>query len=250
MISSSDDMAANDSFEVSLDSHEAPSSHVEAGVRHAQLIRVKPEYQERYVVLHAHPFPELLEQLRDSNIRNYSIFLRDDLLFSFYEYVGQDYEYDMAALAKNPTVQDWWTLTNPMQESLAPASSDEWWLEIDEIYHGGQKKALSHEAKRKVYVSRLLEGTEGAVRRAYESVDSELEMSFAIAHIQNYAVYRMDNQIYTYFEYTGNQLEYDMRYIINNQSIKNMVLELSKLTKKSPSNRKLMLPSECVFYNY
>ena len=115
-------------------------SGITTGKRFGHLIRLKPEYKERYIVLHAHPFPGLTDQLRTSGLRNYSIFHHDGLLFSFYEYVGADYEADMAAVAENETVQDWWTLTDSMQETLASVDSDLWWMPINEIWHGGERK--------------------------------------------------------------------------------------------------------------
>ena len=50
----------------------------------------------------------MLEQIRRSNIRNYTIFLRDGVLFSYFEYIGTDYEADMAAMAADDQTQRWW----------------------------------------------------------------------------------------------------------------------------------------------
>ena len=60
-----------------------------------KLIKVRPEYEERYVIIHKHVWPEVLERIYKSNIRNYSIFMLDGILFSFNEYVGNNYEDDM-----------------------------------------------------------------------------------------------------------------------------------------------------------
>ena len=40
--------------------------------------------------------------IQECNIRNYSIYYRDGYLFSYYEYVGDDYEADMAKMAARP----------------------------------------------------------------------------------------------------------------------------------------------------
>ena len=76
--------------------------------RLGSLIRLKPEYEERYIILHRHTFPSVLERIRNSNIRNYSIFLHDGMLFSFYEYVGNDYADDMEKIGADPVTRDWW----------------------------------------------------------------------------------------------------------------------------------------------
>ena len=105
----------------------ASSTSVTEGQRYGHLIRLKPEYRERYIVLHDHPFPGLIDRMQEAGLRNYSIFLRDHVLFSYYEYVGDDFETDMEAMAENETVQDWWTLTDPMQEPLPDREEGAWW---------------------------------------------------------------------------------------------------------------------------
>jgi L-rhamnose mutarotase len=74
--------------------------------RVGSLIKVKPEYEERYIILHRHTFPGVLDRIRKSNIRNYSIFLLNGILFSYYEYVGNDFDADMKAIADTVT-RDW-----------------------------------------------------------------------------------------------------------------------------------------------
>ena len=42
--------------------------------RYGQVIKVKPEYLEKYKELHANPWPEVNRKIRECNIQNYSIF--------------------------------------------------------------------------------------------------------------------------------------------------------------------------------
>ena len=65
--------------------------------RFGQLIRVRPEAIDEYERLHAAPWPGVLEQIRRSNIRNYSIYREGTLLFAYFEYVGDDLAADMQA---------------------------------------------------------------------------------------------------------------------------------------------------------
>ena len=53
--------------------------------------------------------------IRECNIRNYSIFHKDGLLFAYFEYVGDDFDADMAKMAADPETQDWWDIMMPMQ---------------------------------------------------------------------------------------------------------------------------------------
>ncbi|MEN8200953.1 MAG: L-rhamnose mutarotase [Bacteroidota bacterium] len=103
--------------------------------RYGSVIRVKPEKLEEYKVLHANPWPEVNRILRENNIRNYSIYYRDGLLFSYFEYVGHDYDADMRKIAEDSITQSWWKLTDPCQEPIESAGEGVWWAEMEEVYH-------------------------------------------------------------------------------------------------------------------
>jgi len=53
--------------------------------RYASCIRLRPERREEYLELHAHVWPEVEAMIAAANIRNYTIFLHGDTLFSYYE---------------------------------------------------------------------------------------------------------------------------------------------------------------------
>ena len=102
--------------------------------RVASIVGLKPEKAQEYLDLHAAVWPEVQQRLRDSNITNYSIFLRDGLLFAYYEYTGEDYAADMAAIAADEVTQQWWQLTDPCQEPLATAEPGQRWVEAVEVF--------------------------------------------------------------------------------------------------------------------
>lgn len=103
--------------------------------RYAMAIRVKPEMLEAYRHLHANTWPQVLKQISQSNIKNYSIFHRDGMLFSYFEYHGDDYEADMARMAEDKVTRAWWKLTDPCQEPLESAADGEWWAQMEEVFH-------------------------------------------------------------------------------------------------------------------
>lgn len=105
------------------------------------IIKLKPEFEERYIILHQYTFPQVLQRIRNSNIRNYSIFLREGTLFSYYEYRGNNLKSDLDAIARDPHTQNWWKLTDPMQEPFEFRSPDEWWTEIENIFQFENKDA-------------------------------------------------------------------------------------------------------------
>lgn len=104
--------------------------------RYGQVIGVKPERLAEYVEVHANVWPEVLAMIEECNMRNYSIFLlRDNTLFAYFEYVGDDFEGDMAKMAADPKTQEWWDLCMPMQEPLEDRAEGEWWHNLKEVFH-------------------------------------------------------------------------------------------------------------------
>jgi L-rhamnose mutarotase len=105
--------------------------------RVGQIIGLKPEAIEEYKRIHAAVWPGVLAQIADSGIKNYSIFLREpeNLLFSYFEYHGDDLEADMARMAEDETTQQWWKITDPMQSRLDSVPDDGWWAPAEEVFH-------------------------------------------------------------------------------------------------------------------
>ena len=103
--------------------------------RFGQVIGVKPETFDEYVKNHADVWPGVLKMIYDCNIRNYSIFHKDGLLFAYFEYVGDDFEADMAKMAADPETQRWWDIMMPMQAPLETRAEGEWWADMDQVFH-------------------------------------------------------------------------------------------------------------------
>ena len=100
--------------------------------RYGSIIGVKPEKLDYYRKLHAEPWPEVLDMIRKCNIRNYSIYLFGETLFSYFEYAGDDFEADMARMAADSKTQEWWRETDPCQFPLVEGQK---WVEMPEVFH-------------------------------------------------------------------------------------------------------------------
>lgn len=103
--------------------------------RYGQVIKVKPECLERYKELHSNPWPAVNEKIRECNIRNYSIYYHGGYLFSYFEYIGDDFAADMARMAQDQETQKWWRETDPCQQPVEDAPAGSWWTEMTEVYH-------------------------------------------------------------------------------------------------------------------
>lgn len=116
-------------------SADQPGSASPRGRRYASVIRLRPEHAEEYLRLHQAVWPRVLDMITACHIRNYSIYRYGDLLFSYYEYFGENHAADMARMAADPTTLRWWQLTDPCQEPVPEAKAGEWWAALPEIFH-------------------------------------------------------------------------------------------------------------------
>jgi L-rhamnose mutarotase len=103
--------------------------------RYGQIIGVKPEHFEEYKKYHAAVWPDVLKMITACNIRNYSIFHKDNQLFAYFEYHGNDFAADMAKMAADPTTQKWWAVMEPMQQPVENRHPGEWWANMEEVFH-------------------------------------------------------------------------------------------------------------------
>ena len=103
--------------------------------RFGQIIGVDPEQFEKYREYHAAVWPEVLEMIKACNISNYSIFHKDNLLFAYMEYTGDDFKADMTRMAADPKTQEWWKVMMPMQKPIATRTDNEWWANMEQLFH-------------------------------------------------------------------------------------------------------------------
>jgi len=130
------------------------------------MIRLTPGKYEEYKRLHAAVWPSVLQRLYDSNIRNYTIYHRDGILFSHFEYIGTDFEADSAKISADPQTRKWWEVgellervpllhrndlilvqvcepcQQPLNWSGPPPSQGgtgpgQWWASMEELFHDG-----------------------------------------------------------------------------------------------------------------
>ncbi len=105
--------------------------------RMGRVISIKTDDIQEYKRLHASVWPEVLKCLTESNITNYSVFLREqeNLLFSYWEYVGDDFEADRLIMSQNQKFKEWWNICGPMQEPFESRADGEWWASMEEVFH-------------------------------------------------------------------------------------------------------------------
>ena len=103
--------------------------------RVGMVVGIKPEMIEEYKRLHADNNPGVRDLLTKYHMQNFNIFLQEIdgkwYEFGYYEYVGDDFEGDMAKLDKEPRNIEWLKMCDPMQIPLPGAKG---WTEMERVY--------------------------------------------------------------------------------------------------------------------
>ncbi|MCW5981595.1 MAG: L-rhamnose mutarotase [Bryobacteraceae bacterium] len=98
------------------------------------LLKVKNDRLEEYKERHQAVWPEMLDALRETGWRNYSLFLRDDgLLVGYLE--TADFQQARDAMAARDVNARWQREMAPFFEELEGRRPDEGLLRLEEVFH-------------------------------------------------------------------------------------------------------------------
>jgi L-rhamnose mutarotase len=108
--------------------------------RYGMVTGIKPKKITYYKELHAAVWAGVLKKIKECNIHNYSIYLKEIdnkyYLFSYFEYAGNNFEADMKKMAEDETTQRWWKETAPTQIPLPDAAEkNETWSRMEEVFY-------------------------------------------------------------------------------------------------------------------
>ena len=98
------------------------------------LLRVRPERLDEYRARHRDVWPEMLDALRETGWRNYSLFLGDDgLLVGYLE--CDDFEGSRAAMEEREVNARWQADMAPFFELPGGARPDTGLERLEEVFH-------------------------------------------------------------------------------------------------------------------
>lgn len=98
------------------------------------VLKVKEDKIEEYKKVHRQVWPEMIEALRETGWKNYSLFLRGDgLLFGYLE--TDDFEKAREEMAKKEINEKWQAQTAPFFEALEGQRPDEGLMLLEEVFH-------------------------------------------------------------------------------------------------------------------
>jgi len=105
--------------------------------RVAFILKVKQDKLAEYKEHHKKVWPEMLDALRRTGWRNYSLFLRDDgLLFGHFE-AEESFQASLDGMAREEVNKRWQDFMAPYFEGLGGAHADRNMQELEEVFHLG-----------------------------------------------------------------------------------------------------------------
>tara|TARA_B100000965_G_C19520330_1_gene726205 strand:+ start:607 stop:936 length:330 start_codon:yes stop_codon:yes gene_type:complete len=102
--------------------------------RYGMAVKLKDEKREFYIENHSNVWPEVLEELKKISVKNYSIFLKEDFMFGYLEYTGNDFDSDMAKMQKIPIVDKWTKLMIDCFNPFPNNENNDSWVMMDQIF--------------------------------------------------------------------------------------------------------------------
>lgn len=97
-------------------------------------MKVRADKLDEYRIRHKEVWPDMLQALRETGWRNYSLFLREDgLLFGYVEL--DDLAAAVAAMGEREVNARWQADMAPFFESLEGQRPDEGFIRLEEVFH-------------------------------------------------------------------------------------------------------------------
>ncbi|HOF39106.1 MAG TPA: L-rhamnose mutarotase [Candidatus Hydrogenedentes bacterium] len=108
--------------------------------RYCMILGLQEGALDEYAEYHRDVWPDVLDALRSANLTNYSIYVfhADDglpYLVGYFEYVGSDFESDMARIGELPVIKRWNDTMSKLQRPIDNRKDGEWWAAAEELFH-------------------------------------------------------------------------------------------------------------------
>lgn len=104
-------------------------------MRIGRMTKLRAECEQAYIELHRRIWPEVEAAIRNFGIRNYSIYLHDGMLFSYYELeFGVTTEQLAQRWQENDACMRWEAIVAEMQASPTEDLNVRW-ISMREIFH-------------------------------------------------------------------------------------------------------------------
>ena len=102
--------------------------------RYAMVVKLKEEKKEFYLKNHQNK-SHVAYSLKKVKVKNYSIFLKDDFMFGYLEYEGDNFDQDMEEMQKIPIVNEWTVLMIDCFNPFPNHEKNNSWVMMDQIFY-------------------------------------------------------------------------------------------------------------------
>jgi L-rhamnose mutarotase len=99
-------------------------------IRIARIAKLKPGCEAEYIKRHKEVWPEVLELIKDSGVKNYSIYISGLDLFSYLEV--DDWDEAIEKMLGDKVGDKFQEYMAPLMDSNDPKSP---WVNIEEVFH-------------------------------------------------------------------------------------------------------------------
>lgn len=99
-------------------------------IRIARIAKLKPECEAEYIQRHKEVWPEVLELIKNSGVKNYSIYISGLDLFSYLEV--DDWDNAIEKMLHDMIGNKFQEYMAPLMDSNDPKSP---WTKIEEVFH-------------------------------------------------------------------------------------------------------------------
>lgn len=99
--------------------------------RFGSITKIKTGMLEEYTELHNKIWDEVVAAGHNAGLRNFTIFHNNGYLFSYFEYVGDDYAADMGKKNSLPVVKKWQEICGRYFDTIDGKTS----IPFEEIFH-------------------------------------------------------------------------------------------------------------------
>ena len=89
--------------------------------------KIRPGKRDEYFRRHRDIDPKVVAAGHEAGLRNYSMFLNGDTVYSYYEYIGSNYEEDMRKKNEKPEVKKWQSEMRQLLDVDSQQVFDEEW---------------------------------------------------------------------------------------------------------------------------
>lgn len=196
---------------------------------------MKAEKIEKYTYHHLNPYPEIMNDLRYSDTRNYSIWLSGTELYNYMEEVPGSGLTDEGAftrsveeLEKNRLADEDWK--RQVRPCFLYHDLELYYDDITEVLHLDGKRSFeeydiqnnckTNITHRKVYRCILYSENKDIFCELVKKFSTEVNTLLFSYQIGNFSLSLRENEVYIYYEYCGAQYETDMANFANQPLIR------------------------------